>query len=791
MVIPLRANVNAKAPSETYYLTPFKTDNPHFKNPGLDFQKAVFLDLADETMFSYIDPPIPSNQLSFIKNNLNDLELKFETFVLSIEDYPQNSRMYRFSTVPFFPEGIQKIKDLQNARLNLVLQEGEPTWRKIVQNAPEWFDAAYETDTNDDYPAKTFPIDFDMFMDDFEEKNIPLDDNLPLTDRQKIELQKTYAFYDNDNKFHPFQEVLESVGGSIPENMPIVQDDRLNEAPFGYQVIDLQGEDFMDYATGESLGFIRDIRWSDYLNGAEDETLTHEVIPDWFDKAFIEEHWDIKIQALTREDTIELGIHDFELDGEMAELKKIEEKTMKDNKSFNHTKANAEWRAQEIKIKEGADVFQEQNFEDFGENALLVHNLNQINEKLASLYTWGKNLMAVVNKETKGIELVIRQKSDKNPLKIYDNDTVIPARLVMFDDEIDMTEQDKGFLLKRGIDFEAVKKVFSEVGVSKDLHYQFNDFTLYVNVKKAVARELMISAAVAPKNFVQCIDDNMIAAVHYQSGDNRSLSSADFSDGFNNFYRFINDDDLIKNILESKLSNEIIQLLFKKAEIDDLTDYEGLADYLNNNLEQMLKDVKDAYIEATGQFGIVFNQTTSSYQLEAGDVEKYCNKQLKDFEQEMKLKTGTLVDNYSFENGSFDEVLSLDKAELPYINEEASIDVAEYVTYAETGEFIFFNAYQIDFAGNPNVLNCYELEQVAQAAYDAFEELDISFEPEEDLPDIIEEHSSFFSQELEEQGIGADKIDQLINSDLVKNLDSLVNSNVFEGVLHPTKSKSM
>ncbi|GAB2022848.1 hypothetical protein RyT2_19220 [Pseudolactococcus yaeyamensis] len=742
-------------------------------------------------MFSYIDPPIPSNQLSFIKNNLNDLELKFETFVLSIEDYPQNSRMYRFSTVPFFPEGIQKIKDLQNARLNLVLQEGEPTWRKIVQNAPEWFDAAYETDTNDDYPAKTFPIDFDMFMDDFEEKNIPLDDNLPLTDRQKIELQKTYAFYDNDNKFHPFQEVLESVGGSIPENMPIVQDDRLNEAPFGYQVIDLQGEDFMDYATGESLGFIRDIRWSDYLNGAEDETLTHEVIPDWFDKAFIEEHWDIKIQALTREDTIELGIHDFELDGEMAELKKIEEKTMKDNKSFNHTKANAEWRAQEIKIKEGADVFQEQNFEDFGENALLVHNLNQINEKLASLYTWGKNLMAVVNKETKGIELVIRQKSDKNPLKIYDNDTVIPARLVMFDDEIDMTEQDKGFLLKRGIDFEAVKKVFSEVGVSKDLHYQFNDFTLYVNVKKAVARELMISAAVAPKNFVQCIDDNMIAAVHYQSGDNRSLSSADFSDGFNNFYRFINDDDLIKNILESKLSNEIIQLLFKKAEIDDLTDYEGLADYLNNNLEQMLKDVKDAYIEATGQFGIVFNQTTSSYQLEAGDVEKYCNKQLKDFEQEMKLKTGTLVDNYSFENGSFDEVLSLDKAELPYINEEASIDVAEYVTYAETGEFIFFNAYQIDFAGNPNVLNCYELEQVAQAAYDAFEELDISFEPEEDLPDIIEEHSSFFSQELEEQGIGADKIDQLINSDLVKNLDSLVNSNVFEGVLHPTKSKSM
>lgn len=43
--IPLRARLSLKKPKGTYYPTPFKTDNPHFKRPGLDFEKSIFVHL--------------------------------------------------------------------------------------------------------------------------------------------------------------------------------------------------------------------------------------------------------------------------------------------------------------------------------------------------------------------------------------------------------------------------------------------------------------------------------------------------------------------------------------------------------------------------------------------------------------------------------------------------------------------------------------------------------------------------------------------------------------------------
>lgn len=41
--IPLRSNIGFKKPIGSYYLTPFETNNLHFVNPGLDFQKSLFV----------------------------------------------------------------------------------------------------------------------------------------------------------------------------------------------------------------------------------------------------------------------------------------------------------------------------------------------------------------------------------------------------------------------------------------------------------------------------------------------------------------------------------------------------------------------------------------------------------------------------------------------------------------------------------------------------------------------------------------------------------------------------
>lgn len=53
--IPLRSKINNKKPRSYYFLTPFETTNPNFKNPGLDFEKALY---------------VPTNQVIEIKNVL-------------------------------------------------------------------------------------------------------------------------------------------------------------------------------------------------------------------------------------------------------------------------------------------------------------------------------------------------------------------------------------------------------------------------------------------------------------------------------------------------------------------------------------------------------------------------------------------------------------------------------------------------------------------------------------------------------------------------------------------------
>ncbi|XBG82281.1 hypothetical protein V4S33_03180 [Enterococcus cecorum] len=41
--IPLRSNLGKYKPLECFYETPFQTNNPHFKRPGLDFEKALYV----------------------------------------------------------------------------------------------------------------------------------------------------------------------------------------------------------------------------------------------------------------------------------------------------------------------------------------------------------------------------------------------------------------------------------------------------------------------------------------------------------------------------------------------------------------------------------------------------------------------------------------------------------------------------------------------------------------------------------------------------------------------------
>lgn len=120
----------------------------------------------------------------------------------------------------------------------------------------------------------------------------------------------------SEKRYNNFQFNGRKDLGTISSNSVI--DDK-----YGYIVHDLQvqSDGFMDYATGYSLEAIIEIRWSDYLNNQEEaEGLDPDVIPDWFDKDFIEDMWQIDIAPLTRDDLISLGIEGYALSTEQQVL---------------------------------------------------------------------------------------------------------------------------------------------------------------------------------------------------------------------------------------------------------------------------------------------------------------------------------------------------------------------------------------------------------------------------------------------------------------------------------------
>ena len=127
--IPLRSNLGKKKPKEVVFETPFETNNLHFKKPGLDFEKSIYVPIE------YVIPiknTLPLEQSKIIFEHQEEIKEKFEKYILSIERMDKASPGYLFSTVPLFPEGIQKIKqkyeqtiyeDKQNSIDKMIIQE--------------------------------------------------------------------------------------------------------------------------------------------------------------------------------------------------------------------------------------------------------------------------------------------------------------------------------------------------------------------------------------------------------------------------------------------------------------------------------------------------------------------------------------------------------------------------------------------------------------------------------------------------------------------------------------------
>ena len=112
--IPLRAKIKVnKIPNSFYYETPFKTENPHFRNPGLDFQKALYV---PKKYILDIENTLPKEQSDFIFNHQEEIQNKFEEFVLLTANSKMSDIQLHQNTVNLFPEGIEKIKKLQQRR---------------------------------------------------------------------------------------------------------------------------------------------------------------------------------------------------------------------------------------------------------------------------------------------------------------------------------------------------------------------------------------------------------------------------------------------------------------------------------------------------------------------------------------------------------------------------------------------------------------------------------------------------------------------------------------------------
>ncbi|WP_313984796.1 hypothetical protein [uncultured Solobacterium sp.] len=148
--IPLRSNLGRKKTPNAIFETPFKTDNPHFKRAGLDFEKSLFVPLDSVIE---IQNTLPKEQDEFIKDNEDEIREKFANYICSIKKMDKTSTSYLFSTAALFPEGIEQIENefYTDRPLNSEI---------IIKNDYECLDTDKCLDT-DIYCDEDIDIDFD------------------------------------------------------------------------------------------------------------------------------------------------------------------------------------------------------------------------------------------------------------------------------------------------------------------------------------------------------------------------------------------------------------------------------------------------------------------------------------------------------------------------------------------------------------------------------------------------------------------------------------------------------
>ncbi|WP_338343763.1 ArdC-like ssDNA-binding domain-containing protein [Fructobacillus evanidus] len=115
--IPLVGKLSKSAPQDGVFETPFPNHNPHLVRPGLNFQKAVFIE--DESALRDIKRGMPHAQYQFIERNQSQIQSAFENYVQRIVQLPLHHPNLLMSSVPFYPRGIEKLLQQRVDRFGL------------------------------------------------------------------------------------------------------------------------------------------------------------------------------------------------------------------------------------------------------------------------------------------------------------------------------------------------------------------------------------------------------------------------------------------------------------------------------------------------------------------------------------------------------------------------------------------------------------------------------------------------------------------------------------------------
>lgn len=115
--IPLEGRLSPRAPRDGVFETPFPNHNPHFKKPGLNLQKAIFIE--KESALIEIDNTLPEAQYEFIQRHLDQIEAQLRSYTKRIIQLPNRHPNLTMSTVPFYPRGIEKLLQQRVDRFGL------------------------------------------------------------------------------------------------------------------------------------------------------------------------------------------------------------------------------------------------------------------------------------------------------------------------------------------------------------------------------------------------------------------------------------------------------------------------------------------------------------------------------------------------------------------------------------------------------------------------------------------------------------------------------------------------